>query len=85
MLTVLTLLVVEGLELRADRLESSLSAIILLSFSFLDLSSFSACRTSLGLNFMEGGQTVCAPMWPLSLVDVGRPLSLLGIVSEGAI
>eukprot|EP00983_Pelagomonas_calceolata_P006684 219185-Pelagomonas_calceolata.AAC.2 len=31
---------------------SSLSAIVLLSFSLLDLSSFSACRTSLSLHFV---------------------------------
>eukprot|EP00983_Pelagomonas_calceolata_P009265 299178-Pelagomonas_calceolata.AAC.1 len=39
-LTVLTLLAVKGLEL-------SLSAVILLPFSLLDLSSFSDCRASL--------------------------------------
>eukprot|EP00983_Pelagomonas_calceolata_P052743 1142983-Pelagomonas_calceolata.AAC.3 len=33
---------------------SSLPAIILLSFSFLDLSSFSACRASLSLDFVVG-------------------------------
>eukprot|EP00983_Pelagomonas_calceolata_P133377 1161960-Pelagomonas_calceolata.AAC.1 len=33
---------------------SSLTAIILLSFSLLDLSSFSACRSSLRLNFVVG-------------------------------
>eukprot|EP00983_Pelagomonas_calceolata_P085989 1156669-Pelagomonas_calceolata.AAC.1 len=35
------------------------SAIILLSFLLMDLSSFSACRTSLSLNFVVG--------WPYGL------------------
>eukprot|EP00983_Pelagomonas_calceolata_P129756 1161632-Pelagomonas_calceolata.AAC.8 len=48
-------------EIRASQISSSLSAIILLSFSLLDLSSFSACRNFPSLNFC-GGEVADAAM-----------------------